>query len=172
MSGRRAQAPAEAGRKPCYKSHRFSAKRGNFCTPMTPGDANVTKRQYEALAGFRYQLRRYLRYSEQITRKHGITPLQYQLLLQVKGYPGRDWATVTELAERMQGKHHGIVALITRCEKRGLLARGVNEEDRRTVRVQLTAKGEGTLRRLAQLHRDELLALRGKFRVPSFKDLE
>ncbi len=138
---------------------------------MTSEKAPVTKRQYEALATFRYQLRRYLRYSEQLIRKHGLTPLQYQLMLQVKGYPAREWATVTELAERLQAKHHGVVALITRCEKRGLLRRGMNEDDRRTVRIELTPKGEKALTRLAQLHRDEWLALRGEFTVPSLKEM-
>ncbi len=127
--------------------------------------------RYEALATFRYELRRFLRYSEQVSRKHGLTPLQYQLMLQVKGYPGRDWATVTELAERLQAKHHGVVALVTRCEKRGLLQRTADENDRRTVRVRLTAKGEKALSRLAQLHRDELLALRDRFAVPTLNDL-
>src|SRR5688572_233288 len=73
-------------------------------------NAPVTKRQYEALANFRYQLRKFLRYSEQITRSHGMTPLQYQLMLHIKGFPGREWATVSELAERMQAKHHGVVS--------------------------------------------------------------
>jgi DNA-binding MarR family transcriptional regulator len=135
-------------------------------------DSPVTKRQYELLANFRYQLRRYLRYSEQVIRKHGLTPLQYQLMLQVRGYPGRDWATVSELAERLQAKHHGVVALITRCEKRGLLVRGAHEEDRRTVRIRLTTKGENALRKLAQLHRDELLAQRGNFTVPGLKEMD
>jgi DNA-binding MarR family transcriptional regulator len=135
-------------------------------------DSPVTKRQYEALATFRYQLRRFLRYSEQVSRKHGLTPLQYQLMLQVKGYPGRDWATVTELAERLQAKHHGVVALVTRCEKRGLLQRAADENDRRTVQIRLTAKGEKALSRLAQLHRDELLALRDQLAVPTLRDLK
>jgi DNA-binding MarR family transcriptional regulator len=127
--------------------------------------APVTKRQYEALANFRYRMRQFLRYSEQITRQHGMTPLQYQLLLQVKGYPGRDWATVSELAERLQAKHHGVVSLITRCQRAGLVKRQPSDEDRRTVHVRLTAKGETALSRLAELHRDELLAHRDQFAV-------
>lgn len=127
--------------------------------------APVTKRQFEALANFRYRMRLFLRYSEQVTRKHGLTPLQYQLLLQVKGYPGRDWATVSELAERLQAKHHGVVSLITRCQRLGLVKREQSEADRRTVHVRLTAKGEAALGRLAELHRDELLAHRDQFAV-------
>jgi hypothetical protein len=75
----------------------------------------VTLRQYRALADFRYELRRFLRYSEDVTRRHGVTPLQYQVLLQVKGYPGNEEATVGGLAERLQAKHHGVVALVSRC---------------------------------------------------------
>jgi len=120
----------------------------------------VTKRQYEALANFRYVVRKFFRYSEQISRKHGITPLQYQLMLHIKGYPGREWASIGELAERMQAKHHGTVALVTRSEKLGLVQRRTADHDRRSVQVHLTPKGEKILQRLAQLHRDELLALR------------
>jgi DNA-binding MarR family transcriptional regulator len=127
--------------------------------------APVTKRQYEALANFRYRMRQFLRYSEEITRRHGLTPLQYQLMLQVKGYPGREWATISELAERLQAKHHGVVSLITRCQRAGLVKRAPSEEDRRTVHVTLTSKGAAALARLAELHRDELLAHRDQFDV-------
>jgi DNA-binding MarR family transcriptional regulator len=131
------------------------------------GDATrISKRQYEALSNFRYELRRYLRYSEQITRRHGVTPLQYQLLLHMKGFADRDWATVGELAERMQAKHHGVVALITRCEKAKLVERRADTDDRRRVYVHLTRKGEERLAKLADLHRRELLLLEKRFFVP------
>jgi DNA-binding MarR family transcriptional regulator len=136
---------------------------------MTP---RVTKRHYEALADFRYQLRRFLRYSERICREHGMTPLQYQLLLQIAGYPGREWATVTELAERLQAAHHGVVSLVTRCEGAGLVARETNENNRRVVHVKLTAKGERAIERLAGLHRDELLRHQKEFVVAGLKSRE
>jgi DNA-binding MarR family transcriptional regulator len=132
--------------------------------------SRVSKKQYETLATFRYELRRYLRYSEEVTRKHGVTPLQYQLLLQIKGYPEREQASVTELAERLQAKHHGVVALITRCESLGLVERRVDEQDRRRVLVRLTNKGEKRLERLAELHRSELLSLQKRFFVPTPQD--
>jgi DNA-binding MarR family transcriptional regulator len=122
---------------------------------------SMTLRQYRALADFRYELRRFLRYSEQVTRRSGLTPLQYQLLLQIKGYPGRERATIGELAERLQAKHHGVVALATRCESLGLIERKVSEEDRRVVYLRLSAKGSRALESLAQLHRDELRSLKG-----------
>ena len=126
----------------------------------------MTSRQYKALADFRYELRRFLRYSEQVTRQEGMTPLQYQLLLQLKGYPGREHASIGELAERLQAKHHGVVALVTRCEKAGLVVRRTGTQDRRTVVVLLTAKGERSLEALARLHRNELLAIQGRLLLP------
>lgn len=126
----------------------------------------MTSRQYRALADFRYELRRFLRYSEQITRREGMTPLQYQLMLQLKGFPGHEQASIGELAERLQAKHHGVVALVTRCEKAGLVVRRSGTEDRRTVVVELTAKGERSLDALARLHRNELLAIQGRLLLP------
>jgi len=126
----------------------------------------LSKADFEALAGFRYRLRRFLRFSEEVTRKSGITPLQYQLMLQVKGFPGREWATVAELAERLQAKHHGVVALISRCEAAGLVRRQGSRGDQRQVEVGLTPDGERCLARLAQLHRDELMSVQDGFVVP------
>ena len=128
----------------------------------------MSKTEFEALAQFRYQLRRFLRFSEEVTRREGVTPLQYQLMLQIKGFPGRDWATVVELAERLQAKHHGVVALISRCELAGLVTRNASRSDMRLVEVQLTVKGEECLQRLARLHRAEHLSLRGEFAMPDF----
>ena len=125
----------------------------------------MTKDEFEALAQFRYDLRRFLRFSEQATHEHGVTPLHYLLLLQIKGYPGRDWATITELAERLQAKHHGVVSLVTRCESAGLVRRSTSTEDRRRVEVRLTAKGSRLVERLANLHRLELMSFRDVFNV-------
>ena len=124
-------------------------------------DRPMPKAQIEALAAFRYCLRRVLRSSEQLTRAHGMTPLQYQLLLQVKGFPGRSFATVGELAERLQAKHHGVVALVSRCESASWVKRRVSALDRRRVEVSLTKKGEAQLDRVARLHRSELASLQG-----------
>src|ERR1041384_7007929 len=101
----------------------------------------VTKAQLEQLADFRFQLRQFLRFSEQVSRRAGVTPLQYQLLLQIRGFPGRDWATVGELAERLQARHNAVVSLVTRCESLGLVQRTVSPTDRREVHVRLTAAG-------------------------------
>jgi DNA-binding MarR family transcriptional regulator len=121
--------------------------------------AGLTKADYEKLARFRYRLRQFLRFSEEVTRANGVTVLQYLLLLQLKGFPGREWATVGELAERLQAKHHGIVSLVSRCEAAGLVARAPGRDDRRRVEVRLTARGSRCLERLAGLHRAELAAM-------------
>lgn len=117
------------------------------------------KSDFEALAQFRYQLRLFLRFSEDVCQQNGITALQYQLLLQTKGYPGRQWATLTELADRLQSKHHGVVALVSRCEKLGLVRRQDSTADLRQVEVHLTPQGEAYVDRIARLHRQELSSL-------------
>ena len=126
----------------------------------------MDKLAFETLANFRYEIRKFLRFSENVTRKAGITPLQYLMLLNIKGYPGRDWATVGELAERLQAQHHGVVALVSRCEKQGFVERRRSTEDRRRIEVRLLPKGEEYVERLANAHRVQLIALNGRFSVP------
>lgn len=121
----------------------------------------LSKKEFEALSNFRYELRRFLRFSEEAVSREGITPLQYLLLLHIRGYRGREWATVGELAERLQTHHHGVVALVSRCEKLGLVKRRASTEDRRRVEAHLTPKGGLCVGRLALLHRNELKSLRG-----------
>ena len=119
----------------------------------------MVKQDFETLAEFRYRLRKFLRFSEEATQRHGVTPLQYQLLLQIKGFPGRAHASIAELAERLQSKHHGVVALVSRCEELGLVRRKPSEQDLRQVEVHLTAAGERSIDQLAGLHGDELRQL-------------
>ncbi len=134
--------------------------------PPPPAQTALTKSDFAALSEFRYQMRRYERFSENAVQAEGITPLQYLLLLHVKGFPGREWATVGELAERLQAKQHGVVALVSRCEAGGLVERRANAQDRRRVEVHLLPAGEAILTHLAAIHRAELRALQGKFTVP------
>ena len=129
------------------------------------------KKDFETLSEFRYRLRRFLRFSEQVTRKNGITPLQYLLLLHIKGFPGREWATVGELAERLQAAHHGTVALISRCESLGWVERRQGQPDRRAVEVHLTREGEQIAEKMVRLHRDELLSPEISALVPDLRSL-
>ena len=133
---------------------------------MKKSTRDLHKTDFEQLSEFRYQMRRFERFSEQAAQGEGITPLQYLLLLHVKGYPGREWATIGELAERLQAQHHGVVALVSRCEAIELVERRVSERDRRQVEVHLLPAGEKLLARLAALHRAELRSLDGAFTIP------
>ncbi len=126
----------------------------------------LSKNDFETLAAFRYALRRFMRFSEEATHRNGVTPLQYGLMLQIRGFPRRDWATVAELAERLQAKHHGVVSLVSRCEAAGWVRRVASRRDKRCVEVHLTARGDECLEQLARLHRDELQSIRAGFSVP------
>jgi len=119
----------------------------------------IDKPQLERLSQFRYQLRRFLRFSEDVSQEAGLTVLQYQLLLHTQGMPGREWASIGELAERLQAKPHGVVALVTRCEDAGLVTRRNNKDDGRLVEVHLTVSGHKSLQQVALRHQLALAEL-------------
>jgi|GEM_PF-37654 len=118
--------------------------------------SGVTKPDFELLAEFRYRLRKFLGFSERAAVAHGVTPHQYQALLAIEGFPGRDRVTIGELAEQMQIAHHTAVELVNRMERLKLVRRTPSKEDRRQVHVSLTAKGLGILEKLYREHRAEL----------------
>lgn len=124
----------------------------------------LSKDQYEELADFRYKLRCFLHFSENAARKIGITPNQHQLLLAIQGYPNRDYATPTELAERLQLKHHSCLGLIQRCEQSELIERFENPSDGRSLYLRLTQRGLETLEQLTTLHQTELESLGLRYR--------
>lgn len=116
----------------------------------------MTPDEYRALAEFRYRIRVFLNGSEQAARAAGLEPQQYLLLLAVRGLPlGRE-ASIRELAERMQLRHHSVVELVDRLERRLLLRRERSRVDRRQVLVHLTPRGERIILRLAKQRLDEL----------------
>ena len=119
-------------------------------------DQEITLSQYQSLAEFRYQLRRFLHFSEQAARSVGLEPQQHQLLLTLKGLPQGRSATVSEVAERLQIQHHSTVELIDRMVDKNLLERLRDENDQRRVIIHLTPYGEEVLRKLSLLHRTEL----------------
>lgn len=117
----------------------------------------LSKHEYEQLATFRYALRQLARQTELEARRVGLAPQQYQLLLTIKGYPGRDWANISEVAERLQIRHNAVIGLVNRAEARGLVKRVQDavDSDRRIVQVRLTPDGEKTLDVLATALRRE-----------------
>jgi DNA-binding MarR family transcriptional regulator len=117
---------------------------------------NIHLFDYRALAEFRYQVRRYLRASEEAARAAGIEPQQHQLLLAVKGISDGEEPRISYLADRLQIQHHSAVELVDRTEKKGLIQRTRAESDRREVHVQLTPRGDRVLADLTQHMREEL----------------
>ncbi len=111
---------------------------------------------YQALAEFRYQIRKFLHFSEQAIKQAGLERGQYQLMLAIKGMPAGVRPRIRELATRMQIRHHSAVELINRLESRGWVRRERALDDRREVLLALTPKGERILAELALHHRDEL----------------
>ena len=118
--------------------------------------ATATKAQYEELAAFRYLLRRFLHFSENAVRAVGMTLHQHETLLAIQGFPGRDYVTMGELAERLQVKHNAAVGLVDRLSADGLVERRPAESDRRQVYVALTPRGLDLLGQLSAIHREEL----------------
>ena len=125
----------------------------------TKGLRPLDKAGLERQSQFRYEMRRFLRFGEDVSRAAGVTAVQYHLMLHTQGFPGRDWASIGELAERLQTAPHGVVALVSRCEEAGLVRRQANRDDGRLVEVHLTAKGRRCVERLAAQHQAQLGAL-------------
>ena len=111
---------------------------------------------YQALAEFRYQIRRFLRFSEEAARKAGLEPQHHQLMLALKGIPAGQEPRIAHLAERLQLRHHSAVELVDRLAKKGLIQRTRSELDRREVHVKLTRRGDRVLRELTLHTRAEL----------------
>jgi DNA-binding MarR family transcriptional regulator len=111
---------------------------------------------YQALAEFRHQIRRFLHFSEETARKAGLEPQHHQLMLAVKGAEDEAGPRIAYLAERLQLQHHSAVELVDRLAKRGLIQRTRSHEDRREVHVKLTPRGERILQQLTLDNREEL----------------
>jgi DNA-binding MarR family transcriptional regulator len=111
---------------------------------------------FKSMAELRYQIRRFLRFSETVARQAGIEPQQHQLMLAVRGLPENLKPTIGVLAERMQLQHHSTVELIDRLVDRGFLCRLRSTDDRRQVLVKLTHEGEKFLKSLSLHHLEEL----------------
>lgn len=118
--------------------------------------SKVNLSDYQALAEFRYQIRRFVRFSEDAARQAGIEPQHHQLMLAIKGKPEGEQTRIAYLAERLQIQHHSAVELVGRLLKKGLIKRTRGQQDRREVHVQLTERGERILAELTRHTRAEL----------------
>ena len=113
----------------------------------------------QTLAEFRYELRKFLKFSEQCSSQAALQPQQHQLLLQIAGAPPTTLVTVSYVAERLGLKHHTAVELSKRCEEAGLVRRVHDGTDRRRVVLDLTASGRRILGVLSEDHARELYEL-------------
>jgi len=134
----------------------------------------VTPSQFAALADFRYQIRKFLHFSEQVARASGLEPQQHQLLLALRG-SGQVSPTIGYLAERLQIRHNSAVELIDRMSERGWVRRVPSRDDGRCVTVELTRSGEAMLGKLSVEHLRELqqtgpaLVVALEFLLPALK---
>ncbi len=120
------------------------------------GGRDLTAVEYRARAEFRYQIRHFLRFSEQAAREAGLNPQHHQLLLAVKGRPEGSRPTIGEIAARLHLLHNSVVELVDRAAARGLVMRRPAAEDNREVLIRLSPKGERVLRRLTLAHWREI----------------
>ncbi|MCA9879987.1 MAG: MarR family transcriptional regulator [Thermomicrobiales bacterium] len=118
-------------------------------------DPTISEAEYQALAAFRAELRRFLRFSEEAARTVGLSPRQHQLLLAVRGHAGETPPTIGDLATALQVKHHSMVGLINRMVQAGYLQRKPSPVDQRAVYIVLTPRGEETLLALTAAHWNE-----------------
>ena len=123
---------------------------------MTSAIAGARRVNYTALAEFRYEIRRFLRLSEEAARRAGLEPQQHQLLLALKGARPGVVPTIAWLAERLHVQHHSAVGLVNRLVERGMVRRYRDPSDQRRALVSLTGAGESVLAELSKFHQDEL----------------
>jgi DNA-binding MarR family transcriptional regulator len=130
------------------------------------GDAD-----YQRLLEFRTGLRRFLRWSEEQAQAAGVSPAQHQLLLAIRGHPDRRGPTIGDVADSLLLRHHSAGELVDRAEDAGLVRRRQDRNDHRIVRLELTAGGADTLRRLTAVMLEELARLSPRLE-PAWAGLE
>ncbi len=116
----------------------------------------LTQQDFERLLEFRVSLRRFQRWSEDQAQAAGLTHVQHQLLVAIKGHPGGDPPTIGDLAGYLLLRPHSMVELVDRAEAAGLVQRTRDAEDGRVVRVSLTPDGDLILQKLTRAHLERL----------------
>ena len=130
---------------------------------MNSQRARLTDEDFRRLLAFRDGLRRFLRWSEEQAKAAGLTPSQHQLLLAIRGSEASP--SIGDIAEHLLLRHHSVVELVDRAERAGLVARHLDEEDQRVVRLGLTDLGDLKLGALSDAHLEELARERSHFEL-------
>jgi DNA-binding MarR family transcriptional regulator len=118
----------------------------------------ITEKEYRALGGLRYLIRRFLQEGDVAAKQAGLEPQQYLLLLAIRGLPPGQEATISTLANRLLLRHHSTVELVDRMEAHGYVRRLRCREDRRQVLVSLQPRGARLLERVVEKRIIELRA--------------
>jgi len=148
-----------ASSRPTLRTDTLDARSGTLHANVSDYDmtaADLPDVDYARLAETRRLLRRYIAFSERAAEAHGLEPRQYQVLLMLRSLGPDGSATVTDIAEWLQVRHHSAVGLLDRMQARDLLQRNTHPDDKRFVQVSLTDAGRAALTSLAVEHRDEL----------------
>jgi DNA-binding MarR family transcriptional regulator len=131
-----------------------ASQRSTMSRKKQPPHPHLDAGEYRQLATFRYALRSFLRFSESEAEKAGLTAQHYQALLVVCARS--DEVTINDLAQQLLIRHNSAVGLVDRLSRQGLIVREPSPGDRRKVYLRLTDKGDRVLRKLAEVHREEL----------------
>jgi len=116
----------------------------------------LTREDFEKLLDFRVALRRFQRWSEDQAQAAGLTHVQHQLLVAIKGHPGDQPPTIGDLAGYLLQRPHSTVELVDRAEAAGLVARTSDAGDARVIRVLLTQEGDRIMQELTRAHLERL----------------
>ncbi|QMV20183.1 winged helix DNA-binding protein [Granulicella sp. 5B5] len=122
----------------------------------TVSSLSANDQRLKSLAEFRYEMRRFMSFSEAAAERYGIATQQYQLMQVIAAMPEGQDASISYLAERMVLKHNSMVELVDRAERSGLVKREHDERDLRRSLVRLTPEGESVLTKLVEEHVAEL----------------
>jgi DNA-binding MarR family transcriptional regulator len=116
----------------------------------------ISDGKVQALANFRFAIRKFLHFSEEAAIRAGVAPQQHQLMLQISGASPGTVTSIGYMADRLCLRHHSAVELARRCEEAGLITRRRDPTNRRQVVLELLPAGSRILRQLSSEHHREL----------------
>jgi len=115
-------------------------------------------------AAFRTELRRFLRATEAVATREGLTPERYDLLLMMKAADETNQpVTVTSLRELLHLRQQAVTELVKRAVEAGLVLREPSGGDRRVYHLHPTPEGEARLIRTFRALRKERTTLAESF---------
>jgi DNA-binding MarR family transcriptional regulator len=100
--------------------------------------------EIESAAELRAGLRRFLRQTEDVTSRAGLSAQRYDLLLFVQAAPGQR-TTTSDLTGVLQLKQPAVTELVKQAVRAGLVRRIPDHLDRRRVWIELTPAGRERL---------------------------